>query len=155
MGITIVILLVLLSIFFFIVELFLLPGTTIAGIFATILSIGAIWYAYAEIGIMAGNITLLGGFLLFGIATWIFLKSKALDKMSLKTNIKGNSTSISTQIEVGNTAVTLSRLAPMGKILINGATVEAKTNGEFIDENTEVNIVEVNKTNVLVKKSEN
>ncbi len=155
MEITIVTLLVALSILFFLVELFLLPGISVAGIFATILSFSAIWYAYTYIGTTAGNITLLGGIVLFGISTWIFLRTKTLDKISLKTNIDGNSTSIPETIQVGDTAVTLSRLAPMGKILVKNTTIEAKTNGEFIDDSTEVTVVEVNKTNVLVKKLDN
>jgi membrane protein implicated in regulation of membrane protease activity len=88
-----------------------------------------------------------------GVAIWAFMKSKALDKMSLRTNVTGRVDEIDElKIKVGDTGTTLSRLAPMGKIKINGTVVEAKTDNEFLDPNTEVIVKEVYKTNVLVEK---
>ncbi|PIF02484.1 MAG: hypothetical protein CR965_00765 [Paludibacter sp.] len=151
MEIAIVITLITLSVLFFIIELFLIPGISIAGIFGGILTFGAVWYAYAKISATAGTITLIGGLLLSIVAIWLFIKSKAFDKMSLKTNVSGNSTSVPNDIKVGDKGTTLSRLAPMGKILVNNLIVEAKTNDSFIDESTEVVIKKIDKTNVLVE----
>ncbi len=152
MEIVIVITLIVLGILFFIVELFLIPGISIAGIFGGILTFVAVWYAYAKIGTTAGNITLVAGLLLLVVAIWLFIKSKALEKMSLKTNVSGSATSIPNHINIGDKATTLSRLAPMGKVIVNGITLEAKTNDAFIDEGTEVIIKKIDKTNVLVEK---
>ncbi len=152
MEVAIVITLLALGILFFIIELFLIPGISISGIFGGILTFVAVWYAYAKIGNTAGNITLVGGLLFSIVAIWLFMKSRALEKMSLKTNVSGNSTSIPDEVKVGDKAMTLSRLAPMGKILVNGLTIEAKTNDSFIDESTEVVIKKIDKTNVLVEQ---
>ena len=55
-------------------------------------------------------------------------------------------------IKPGDKGITISRLAPMGKVKINGHTMEAKTADDFIDQNEEIVVLEVFKTNVLVEK---
>lgn len=152
MGLTFIIILIAVGIVFFIVELFLIPGISIAGIIGAISTSIAVWYAYAHIGTQTGNWTLFGGTLSIGIAIWLFIKSKTLEKMSLKTNITGNTTSIPQEIQVGDKGQTLSRLAPMGKVIINGITVEAKSNETLIDPNTPIIVKQIYKTNILVEQ---
>ncbi|MDD3079191.1 MAG: NfeD family protein [Paludibacter sp.] len=153
MGITIVVILLLLGIIFFLIELFLIPGISLAGIAGMLFVGGAVFYAYSYIGSTAGHLTLVGAFILLGMAIWVFLRSKALDKMSLKTEIDGKNDPLKdVEIHVGDKGKAVSRLAPMGKVKINGHVVEAKTNDEFIDQDSEVEVLEVYKTNVLVAK---
>ena len=155
MDIIIVIALLVLAIAFLLIEFFLIPGFSIAGGTGIVLLAVAVWYAYSHIGPAAGNITLFGSVALTGFAVWLFVKSRALEKMSLKTNITGTVDKIDEEvIKTGDVGVTISRLAPMGKVKVNGVVVEAKTNDEFIDSNEPVEVQEVFKTNVLVKKSE-
>ncbi len=153
MSIVIVIALIVLAIVFILLELFLIPGFSIAGITGILLMAVAVWYSYSYIGNVAGNLTLAGSIVMTGFAVWAFIKSRALEKMSLKTNVTGTIDAIDEEvIKIGDTGVTISRLAPMGKVRINGEVMEAKTSDEFIDENEEVVVLEVYKTNVLVEK---
>ena len=154
MDIIIVIALLVLAIAFLLIELFLIPGISIAGGAGIVLLAVAVWYAYTHIGPVAGNITLFGSVALTGFAVWLFVKSRALEKMSLKTNITGKVDKIDEEfIKVGDHGVTISRLAPMGKIRVNGLIMEAKTSDEFIDQNEQVVVLEVYNTNVLVEKA--
>jgi membrane-bound ClpP family serine protease len=57
-------------------------------------------------------------------------------------------------IDPGDEGVTLSRLAPIGKACIKDITVEAKSMGEFIDEDVPVTVVRVEGYNVVVKPKE-
>ncbi|NDP22093.1 MAG: hypothetical protein GZ091_13575 [Paludibacter sp.] len=153
MEITIVIVLLFIGIILFLVELFLIPGISIAGIAGTIFMGGAVYYAYANMSSTAGHITLFGSFILLAVVITIFLKSNALDRMALKTNITGKNDPLEKIIiNVGDTGIASSRLAPMGKVKINGNIVEAKTNGEFIDQGTEVRVMKVFNTNILVER---
>lgn len=153
MEITIVIVLLLVGITFFLVELFLIPGISIAGIAGTIFMGGSVYYAYSQIGATAGHITLFGSVLLLAIAVTIFVRSKALEKMSLRTNITGKNDPLKNiEINVGDIGITASRLAPMGKVKINGHIVEAKTNDDFVDQGTEVRVSQVYSTNILVER---
>ena len=155
MEITIVVILLVLGIVFLLLEIFLFPGISVAGVAGAVFTAAAVWYAYTHIGALAGNITLIGGVVLLGVAVWMFMRSRALDKMSLKTSITGTVEAIDElKISVGDKGTTISRLAPMGKIKIKGIVVEAKTDNEFIDPNTEVIIKEVYKTNVLVGRGD-
>ena len=155
MDITIICVLLAIGIVFFLIELFLLPGFSIAGIVGGLFIGGAIYYAYAFVGAMAGTITLIGGLIFFALAVWWFMQSKTLDKMSLKTEIDGKIEPLKgLDIQQGDKGRSMSRLAPMGKVKINGAVVEAKTTGDFIDEDEEIVVLDVYNTNVLVEKAD-
>ncbi|MEJ6662399.1 MAG: NfeD family protein, partial [Bacteroidia bacterium] len=47
--------------------------------------------------------------------------------------------------------VTASALRPMGKIIINGTTFEAKTYGEFIDSGAKVKVISIENQYLVVK----
>jgi len=153
MDIAIVVILLLLGILFFLLELFLIPGISLAGIAGTVFMGGAIYYAYSEMGSSAGHLTVASSFVLLAITIWIFVRSKALEKMSLKAEIKGKNDPLENiVIKVGDVGITQSRLAPMGKVKVNGHIVEAKTNDDFIDPSVEVRVLEVYNTNILVER---
>jgi len=152
-SIFLIVILLVVGVVFLVLELFIIPGTSIAGIAAGILLICAIFFAYSGLGVVAGNITLISSLVLSGVAIWLFFHSRTLDKIELKTEIKSKVDPLKgLEIKVGDKGYALSRLAPMGKVRIDGNVIEAKTRGEFIDHNTEIIVVEVHSTNVLVEK---
>ena len=153
MEVTIVVVLLFIGIIFILLELFLIPGISLAGIAGTICIGASIFYAYTQIGSNAGNLTLLGSVVMMSITIWIFIRSKALERMSLKAKITGKNDPLEKMvIHVGDKGITSSRLAPMGKVKVNGYMVEAKTNDEFIDQGVEVIVLQVFNTNILVER---
>lgn len=152
MEIGIIISLLLLSAILFLIEMFLIPGISIAGIAGGIAGIIAVVYAFT-LGTAMGWYTLLSGVLLTALLVWIFFKSNALDKMALKTGIDSKHDPLKDlDIKVGDEGVAVSRIAPMGKIKVNGCLLEAKANDDFIDEGTAVVITVLNTTNVIVDR---
>lgn len=150
----IVSLVILLGIIFLLAEIFLLPGLTVSGIAGFIFLVGGIAYAYMYMGTRAGNFTLvISTFLLLGSFLY-FIKSKSLRRIALTTNIDAKvDTSDLLKIKKGDIGITQSRLNPIGKVFINGLTVEAKSiDGEMIDEDTEVEVIKVEWSNILVSK---
>ena len=86
------IILILFGIGMLLAELFLLPGFGIAGVVGLGSLIGAVVMAYMKptaLWAYAGHVTLAACVVLCGIAIWLFLKSKTLDKMALDTKIEG------------------------------------------------------------------
>ena len=86
------IILVLFGIGLLLAEMFLLPGFGIAGICGLGSLIAAVVIAYIKLAVMwawAGHVTLAACLLLNAIAVWMFIKSKAMDKMALDTKIEG------------------------------------------------------------------
>ena len=85
------------------------------------------------------------------------MRSRSLDKMSLHTEISSVVPSpITPDIKVGDMGITLSRLNPMGKIIVGIHTIEARADNELIDEDTPVKIIRIEPTVVIVcKETEN
>lgn len=152
MNLALVILLLLVGVVLLVLEVFLIPGIGWAGVFGIGALAGSIAMAYTYLGQTAGHITLIAAIVLIAIAIWIFMKNKTLEKMSLKTDIDSKVDLLSDlDLHVGDEGKTLSRLAPMGKIVVNGAEVEAKSEKDFIDPNTDVIITAINGNTVGVK----
>lgn len=154
LELVIVIALVLLGILFLLVEIFLLPGVTIGGIAGAIFLVGGIAYAYYFIGNTAGNITLASSALALGGSFVWLLRSKSLQRISLETNIDSKvDNSDLKKINVGDIGVALSRLNPIGKVMVNDFTVEGKSfNGEFIEEDAPIEVIRVDTYQLQVKK---
>lgn len=152
--ITIIVFLMLVAIVLILLEIFLLPGITIAGVGGFLFAASGVIYAYT-VGDTAGHITLFLSLITFGGAFVWLLRSRSFNRVALNTDVDSKLTSSrDLDIKPGDAGITLSRLAPVGKARFNGITVEAKSMDELIDENTPVEIVRVDGYNVLVKKIE-
>jgi len=151
LDIIIIIFLMATAILLILLEIFLLPGITIASVGGLIFAIGGVIYAYT-IGETIGHITLISSAIVFGgIFLWL-LRSKSFSRVALKTNIDSKLTSSrDLGIEPGDEGIALSRLAPIGKAEIKGIVVEAKSTGDFIDEETAIVVVRVDGYNVVVE----
>ena len=151
MDILIIVLFLLFGIILLLIEIFFLPGITIAGIAGIAFLIGGIVFAFS-VDATHGIYTMIVAAVALGFAIWYFMRSRMLDKMSLHAEIDGKVETIDeSSIKIGDRGVTASRLAPMGKVKINGITVEAKSLFDFIDEDTEIEVIAVNSTNVEVR----
>jgi len=154
LSIIIIILLMAVAILLLLLEIFFLPGVTVAGVGGSIFAIGGIIYAYS-VGTVTGHITLAGSIALFGGIFFWLLRAKSLQRIALKTNVDSTLTSTRDMgLQIGDQGVTLSRLAPIGKARFGQTTVEAKAQEDFIDEQTPVAIIRIEGYNVIVKKLE-
>lgn len=153
-SLAIIIVAAMLAISLIILEVFFIPGITIAGVAGGLLLVGEVVYGYIIFGTPIGHYILLANLFLIGLGFYIFTRAKFLKRLSLETNIESKVDSIATDIRVGQQGVTLSRLNPIGKVDIGGTYYEAKSPEGFIDENVEVVITKVHATQieVVVKK---
>ena len=153
MSITAIILLILLGVFLFIVEFLLVPGVTIAGIGGAILMAVAVYFAYTTHGNTVGNYTLVAT-LVFTVGGGAYvLRAKTWRRLALNSDIESKvETGLSEdKIKVGDRGECITRMAPIGRVLINGIIVEGKTQRGFLDEHTPVEVIKVLNTQVLVK----
>lgn len=133
-------------------EIVALPGA-ISGICGGILVIIGVWQTYASHGSTAGNITLISSIVVGIVMLAILMKSGTWKRFSLKEESDGRVNQVnSSTVQVGSVGKTLSRLAPAGKALIGGEIVEVHSNGEFIDENRDIEVVEIVGYQIIVKK---
>ena len=72
--------------------------------------------------------------------------------MILESQINGKVETIDEEkIKVGDIGKAIGRLAPTGKVKINGEVVEAQSTGLFIDQQTEVKIIKVLSNKIIVE----
>ncbi|MDD4921463.1 MAG: NfeD family protein [Bacteroidales bacterium] len=152
MDLAIIIGLIILGILFMIIEVYLIPGISIAGVGGVACMAGGIILAYKHYGTNIGTLTLAVSVVVLALILYWFFRSKTLDKMALTSEINSKTEPFQgLNVAIGDTGVTISRLAPIGKVLINGKTIEGRSDNEMIDENTPIIITEVGTYNVLVR----
>ena len=152
--IAIVTVLLLIGIVLILVEIFFLPGITFAAIGGALFTAGGLWFAYTRMGATAGNIALVSGVVAFGVSFLYLVKSKALNKIALDTNVESTVADEDVlKIQPGDRGMTISRLNPIGKARVNDIVVEAKTLGDFVDEGVAITVLKVFPTQVVVKET--
>lgn len=145
--------LILIGILLLIAEVFLIPGTSIAGFAAAACLIIANFYAFSMLGSLGGLLTLaVSVFSVLAVVAW-FMRSKSLERLALKKNID-STVGIPSRLDVkvGDTGRTITRLAQIGNAEINGEIVEVKSAGGFISENTPIEVVRLMEGIILVEE---
>ncbi|MCB9001703.1 MAG: NfeD family protein [Bacteroidales bacterium] len=147
-----IIFLIIIGLLLLIVEFLLIPGITIAGI-AGFGFIGfGIFKAYADHGTMAGHLTLIFTAIASVITIALSLRAKTWRRVTLNNKIDSKAVeNYEDKIKVGDTGVSISRLAPMGKANINNEMVEVTAYGQLIDQNTPIVVVRVEENKIIVK----
>jgi len=148
-----VIILVVVGVLLLLAEVLLIPGVGAVGSVGFLCLTGATVGAYYWISPLAGHITLGLSLVFAACCVYAFFKSKMLEKMALTTDIESKVDLIDgLGINVGDTGKSIGRLAPMGKAMINGKEVEAKSTKSFIDEDTDIEVVAIEGNHVVVRQ---
>lgn len=149
-----IVLLLVLGALFLMAELVLLPGVSVGGILALACDATAAYFAFVWYGTTAGWITIGVIFAVAIVVTIFSLRAKTWQRLSLRQQITSSSmdTPQEHDVKAGDRGVAVTRLAPMGKVEINGRTYEAKSATELIDQQSKVEVTGFENFNVLVKK---
>jgi membrane-bound ClpP family serine protease len=152
MSILVIVLLIILGFLLFLVEFFIIPGISIAGIAAFLLVAVGVFFGYYYYGATVGNYILLGtglGMIIFFI---VLLKLKTWKRVGLKSEIDSSVGKIDTEaIHVGDVGKTVSRLAPIGKALINDVLCEVRSEGGYINANSEIQVIRIEYNKIYVE----
>ena len=143
MSLGLIIFLIILGLLLFIVEFMLIPGVTIAGIGGAISLVTAIVFSFTTYGTKVGFIMLKAG-------TW--------RKLMLNTAIDSKVDTVGAQegkVKAGDRGVTVTRLAPGGKVLVNGEYYEAKSIDILIDPKREIEVIRIDDNKLIVKPINN
>ncbi len=152
MSTIVIILLIVLGLFLLILEFFALPGVTIAGIGGALFIVVGIFMSYKEFGSVGGNITLISTIATSIIVIVWSLRSGTWNKLMLHSKVEGIvEVKEENSIRVGDQAVAITRLNPVGKANVNNIIIEARCPGHFVDENTPLEVTKVFKTYIVVK----
>lgn len=150
---TIIILLIILGILLFVIEFMLVPGITIAGIGGLALTVLGVYKAFEDYGTTTGIWFLIGTMLVSILVIAYSLRARTWKRFMLNTNVTGtvHEDLLADGIQKGDEGKTLTRLASMGKIMINGKIREARSIEGYLDENKPVVVVGIEGTIIKVK----
>ena len=150
---TVIIILVVLGILLFVIEFLLVPGVTIAGIGGLILTVLGVYKAFNDFGSSVGIWVLIGTLMLSVFVIAMSLRARTWNRLMLKADVNGTVDHDITedQIKAGDRGTALTRLAPMGKIEVNGIVREAKSLEGYIDEHSDIEVHAVEGTRISVK----
>ncbi|QGY46360.1 hypothetical protein GM418_22660 [Maribellus comscasis] len=147
-----IILLILLGLLLLLIEFAVIPGVTIAGIGGFLLLGASVYIAFSEYGTGPGFLTLTVVLIAAPAMIYYFFKSKSGKKMILESNIIGKVETINTEkIKVGDVGKSIGRLAPSGKVKVNGEVVEAQSTGSFVDHNKEIKVLKILTNKIIVE----
>jgi len=110
--------------------------------------------AFTNFGTTTGLIVLGSTALLLALTTVIMLKAGTWKKFMLKTTIDSKVDNIGSEegkVKPGDRGVTVTRLVPGGKVLVNGEYFEAKSIDILIDPRIEIEVVKIDDNKLIVK----
>lgn len=152
MSWTVILALILVGLLFLILEILVVPGTTVVGVVGFILMAIGIWQTYVVYGSSKGHWVLAGSVVLTLGALALSLRSKTWNRAMLHAEILGKTNVYDAEkVKVGDTGKAVSRLVPMGKAFINDDYYEVRTSGEFLDQETEIVVTKIEHNKIYVK----
>lgn len=153
MDILIIASLIIAGLLLFIIEVFLLSGVSIAGIASAACLLYANYYAFDTLGTFPGCITLaISAIGVIAITIW-FMRSKTVDKLSLKKSIDYRPEPLKgLNLKAGDEGVALTRLALIGNAEFDGHIIEVRSIGDFIEEKSRIRVNRIRDGIVLVEK---
>lgn len=154
MSLGLIIFLIFLGLLLFIIEFVLIPGVTIAGIGGAVCLITGIVFAFISFGTATGLIVLGVTLAIMIVATYFMLKAETWKKFMLKTTLDNKVDTVGSdegKVKPGDKGVTVTRLAPGGKVLVNGEYFEAKSVDILIDPKQEIEVIRIDDNKVIVK----
>jgi len=154
MSWTVIAVLVVVGLLFLMLEILVVPGTTVVGVVGFILIAIGIWQTYAAYGSPAGHYVLAGTLVLTIVALWLSLRSKTWKRVMLHSEVDGRANVIEEHsIEIGDEGISVSRLVPMGKAMFNDQYFEVTSTGDFIDEKIKIVVVKIEHNKIYVKQN--
>jgi membrane-bound ClpP family serine protease len=154
MSLGLIIFLIFVGMLLFIIEFMLIPGITIAGIGGAICILSGIVFAFISFGTATGLMVLGTTALVMVVLTVFMLKAGTWNKFMLKTTIDGKVDTVGAEegkVKAGDRGVTVTRLAPGGKVLVNGEYFEAKSVDILIDPRQEIEVIRIDDNKLIVK----
>ncbi len=151
----IVLSLIVAGVIFLLLEILVVPGSTVVGLFGIALVIGGIVVSFNHYGVEVGIFTLAGALVISLLGIGIALRSNTWKKAMHSSSLEGRVNVIALdKVVKGDEGISITRLNPMGKAMIGDEYYEVKSKDNLIAENTPVVVVKVEGNRIIVKSKE-
>lgn len=140
MNTALIIIILILGVTLLALEIVALPGG-VAGFFGVGLIGVGVWQSYGQFGNNVGTIILICAIALCILMLILFMKAKTWKRFSLNEEVDSKVNQLEPAVKAGSRGVTISRLAPTGKALIDGEQMEVHAVNKFIDPDRPIEVV--------------
>ena len=140
MNTALIIIILILGVALLALEIVALPGG-VAGFFGVGLIGVGVWQSYGQFGNNVGTIILICAIALCILMLILFMKAKTWKRFSLYVELDSKVNQLEPAVQAGSRGVTISRLAPTGKALIDGEQMEVHAVNKFIDPDRPIEVV--------------
>lgn len=140
MNTALIIIILILGVALLALEIVALPGG-VAGFFGVGLIGVGVWQSYSQFGNNVGTIILVCAIALCILMLILFMKAKTWKRFSLNEEVDSKVNQLEPAVKAGSRGVTISRLAPTGKALIDGEQMEVHAVNKFIDPDRPIEVV--------------
>ncbi len=135
-----------------IVEIVLVPGTTVVGVIGVIFVGAAVLITFNQQGREVGWYMLLGSASVTALALYFGFRSNTWSRFANNSVIKSKvNEGLTATLQLGDEGVALSTLKPMGTAQFKSGQFEVKTLGDYVDVGTKVTIVHLDGNQIIVK----
>ncbi len=151
----IVVSLIVVGIIFLLLEILVVPGATVVGLLGVALVVAGNVVSFNNYGTETGVITILMTLVVSLISIGIALRSKTWKRAMHSSALEGRVNIVEAdKVGKGDEGVSITRLNPMGKALINDEYYEVSSKDNLIPENTSLVVVKVDGNKIIVKSKE-
>ncbi len=147
--------LIVVGIIFLLLEILVVPGATVVGLFGVGLVIAGIVVSFNHYGVETGVITLVGALVISLVAIGVALRSNTWKKAMHSSVLEGRVNVVEAdKVVKGDEGLSITRLNPMGKALIKDEYYEVRSKDNLISENTPIVVTKVEGNKIIVKSKE-
>ncbi len=133
------------------VEVLVIPGFGIPGVLGVAAGIGAGYLAVTSLPSAYAGLTIAAGVVAAGGMFWYFPRTQMAKAMVLTTETRGSSAPARLAALAGLDGTTLTPLRPSGTAELAGEAVDVISDGEYIDANTPIRVIQVSGSRVVVQ----
>ena len=134
------------------VEVFIIPGSTIVGLVGLGIQIYGYYLGYEFFGNTIGNLIVAVGILISSLIVWYSFKPGMWEKLTLKDKLEGKlNHGELLKIKVGDIGTTVSALRPSGKAEFNEESFEVHSPTAYIGAGEKVQVTHITNNKIIVQ----
>ncbi len=151
MTITTIILLILIGLILIVAEIFVVPGTTVVGFIGGALVVTGIVCGFMMLEPAQGWLVFSSTLAICVILGYFGFRGNTFQRFAVKSHIDGKIVDAVHSLQTGMKGVTLTRCTPIGKAQFGDIVEEVYSVSEFIEANTQIEILHIKENKIFVE----
>jgi membrane-bound ClpP family serine protease len=144
--------LLLIGIVLIVIELILIPGTTLVGLLGFIVTVAGIVFCYRQYGNDVGLYVLISAAALMLATLFFSFRFQAWSRFSLKSAIKSKvNEGMLNHLHIGDSGIAISALRPFGKAQINDQQYEVRSTGPYVNHGAKIKVINISLNQITVE----